>query len=114
MAHTYEELHGMTVAKLREIAQGVEHEALKGFSTMHKDHLLPALCKALGIEGHAHKIAHGEQKTKLKKQIRALKKDRDAAVAAKDYKKAAQARDFIRTYRHRLRRMALMPEKKTA
>ena len=44
MAYTYEQLHVMTVAQLREIAQGIEHEAVQGFSTMHKDHLLPALC----------------------------------------------------------------------
>jgi hypothetical protein len=36
MAHTYEELSAMTVSRLREIAQGIDHEAVKGFSTMHK------------------------------------------------------------------------------
>ena len=70
MAHTYEELKEMTVAQLREIAQGIQHEALQGFSTMHKDHLVPALCKALGIEAHVHLVAHGIEKTKIKQAIK--------------------------------------------
>ena len=54
MSHTYEELKHKTVAELRDIAKGIEHEAVKGASQMNKDHLLPALCKALGIETHEH------------------------------------------------------------
>ena len=45
MAHTYEELHGMTVAQLREVAEGVEHDAVHGYSTMHKEELLPTSCR---------------------------------------------------------------------
>ena len=54
MKHTYEDLHGKTVAELREIAEGIEHEGLHGYTTMHKEELLPALCTALGIEAHEH------------------------------------------------------------
>ncbi len=55
MAYTYEELKGKTIAELREIAKGVEqHEAVQGFSQMNKEHLLPALCKALGVDTHGH------------------------------------------------------------
>src|SRR5688572_17091215 len=50
MAHTYEELKKKTVAELRDIAKDIEHEAVQGFTQMNKDHLLPAICKALGIE----------------------------------------------------------------
>ena len=54
MAHSYEELHKMTVTQLRRIAEGIEHDAVKGFSTMHKEKLLLAICVALGIEAHEH------------------------------------------------------------
>ena len=87
MAHTYEELHKMTVARLREIADGIEHDVLHGYKTMHKEHLVPALCKALGIEAHAHHEVVGINKTAIKAQIRALKVERDAAMQAKDKKK---------------------------
>ena len=48
MAHTYEELSKMTVVELRDIAKDVDHEAVQGATQMNKEHLLPALCKALG------------------------------------------------------------------
>lgn len=83
MAHTYDELSAMTVARLREIAQGVEHEAVKGYSTMHKEKLLPALCHALGIEDHKHHQVVGIDKTAVKMEIRALKKERDDALTHK-------------------------------
>ena len=50
MAHTYEELRKKTVAELRDIAKDIQHDAVQGFSQMNKEHLLPAICKALGIE----------------------------------------------------------------
>ena len=40
MAHTYEELKHKTVVELREIAKGLEHEAVKGYTQMNKDHVL--------------------------------------------------------------------------
>ena len=54
MAHTYEELKKKTVQELREIAKSVQHEAVQGATQMNKEHLLPALCKALGIDTHQH------------------------------------------------------------
>ena len=36
MAHTYDELHAMRVAQLREVAAGIEDDHLSGVSTMHK------------------------------------------------------------------------------
>ena len=50
MAHTYEELKKKTIEDLREIAKGLEHDAVKGYTQMNKEHLLPAICKALGID----------------------------------------------------------------
>ncbi len=64
MAYTYEQLSKMNVADLRKIADGIEHEATKGHSTMHKEKLLPALCIALGIEAHAHHEVIGSTRKK--------------------------------------------------
>ena len=86
MAYTYEELKGKTLAELREIAQTVEqHEAVQGFSQMNKDHLLPALCKALGIDAHVHHHVVGIDKPALKAKIKALKAQRGKALEAHDH-----------------------------
>lgn len=100
MEHTYEELSIKTVAQLREIAEGIESEEVRGFSTMHKEHLLPAICRALGIDAHAHHHVEGLDKTSIKAQIRALKGERDAAVEAHDRKQLKVVRRKI----HRLKR----------
>ena len=92
MAYTFEELKHKTVEELREIAKGVEHEAVKGYSQLNKEHLLPGLCTALGIEMHAHHEVTGINKAKMKTQIQALKKKRTEALAAKDHKKLKQIR----------------------
>ena len=42
MAPTYHDLKLMTVAQLRDMAKGLQHEAVQGYSQMNKDHLLPA------------------------------------------------------------------------
>ena len=48
--YTFEDLSKQTVAQLRKIAVGVEHEALQDPAKMPKEELLAALCQALGIE----------------------------------------------------------------
>jgi hypothetical protein len=104
MAFTYEELSKKNVAELRAIADGIEHEALKGHSTMHKEKLLPALCQALGIEAHKHHQPHGLNKTQVKMEIRALKKKRDAALTAKDRTAYRQILREIHALKNKLRR----------
>jgi hypothetical protein len=84
MSHTYEELKHKTVAELRDIAKGIEHEAVQGYSQLNKDHLLVALCKALGIDTHAHHHAVGIDKAAIKTQIRGLKAKRDEILASKE------------------------------
>ena len=69
MTHTYEELKKKTVAELREIAAGIEHDQLKGYTQMNKEHLLKALCKDLGIDLHEHHIAKSADKAKIKSKI---------------------------------------------
>jgi hypothetical protein len=100
MEHTFDELRHMTVAQLREIARELDHEALHGFSQMHKAELLQAVCTALGVETHEHHEVVGLDKRKLKAQIRALKGERDAALEAHDYARLKLARRRI----HRLKR----------
>lgn len=78
MPHTYEELKSKTVAELRELAAGLDHEAVRGYTQLNKDHLLPALCKALGIEAHEHHAAISAEKDLIKAQMREIK-----AAAAK-------------------------------
>ncbi|HYU80005.1 MAG TPA: hypothetical protein VEK56_13530 [Vicinamibacterales bacterium] len=93
MAHTYEELKKKTVAELREIAKDLHHDSVQGYTQMNKDHLLPALCKALGIDAHEHHAAIAAEKGKVKAQMRELK-----AAAAKAQK------DGDHELLHRLRR----------
>jgi hypothetical protein len=102
MAHTYETLSKMTVAELRSIADGVDHDAVKGHSTMHKEKLLPALCTALGIDPHAHHHVVGKiDKSKIKQEIRALKVKREAAIADHDSAQLAAVRHSL----HHLKRL---------
>ena len=43
MAYTIEELKHKTLADLREIAKGIEHEAVQGYTQLNKQHLITAL-----------------------------------------------------------------------
>ena len=104
MAHTYEELHAMTVAQLREVAEGIEHEAVHGYSTMHKEDLLPALCEALGIEAHEHHEVVGIDKDAVKAKIRELKSQRAALIEAKDSKQLKRVRRKIRGLKRKIRK----------
>ena len=104
MAHTYEELKGKTIDDLREIAKGIEHEAVKGYTQMNKEHLLPALCKALGIEyhKHPHHAAVGIDKGKMKARMHAIKAEKAKAIEGGDNKKLKALR---REYHHLNRRI---------
>ena len=108
MAHTYEELKHKTVAELREIAKGTEHEAVKGYTQMNKDHLLVALCKALGLDAHIHHHHEaGAERTKIKAKIKALKKKRDELLASKGREGLGAILGEIHGLKHRLRRPTL-------
>jgi Rho termination factor, N-terminal domain len=97
--YTYEQLKHKTVAELREIAKGIEHEAVQGYTQLNKDHLIVAIAKALGIQ-HQHHNVIGVDKAGIKAQIRELKKKRDEALNAHDH---AQLKVVRRTI-HRLKR----------
>src|SRR5919109_5286619 len=95
MAYTYDELRGKTVGELRDIAKGLSNEEVQGYSQMNKDHLLPALCHALGIDMHEHHTATGIDKAGIKSKIRMLKKERDAALDAHDHAEVKNIRRHI-------------------
>jgi excinuclease UvrABC helicase subunit UvrB len=105
MSYTYEQLSKMNVNELRKIADGIEHEATKGHSVMHKEKLLPALCQALGIEAHVHHhVVVPINKTKIKTEIKQLKAKREAAIQSKDYNQLKEIRDKIHKLKHTLRK----------
>lgn len=100
MAYTYEELKHKTVAELREIAAGTEHEALQGHTQLNKDHLLQALARAFNIETHQHHEVKGVNKADIKSKIKELKKQRDEAAESHDRARLKSVRRRI----HRLKR----------
>jgi hypothetical protein len=100
MAHTYEVLKGKTVQELRDIAKDVQHEAVQGASQMNKEHLLPALCTALGIDMREHHQVVGIDKPAIKAKMHELQQRRSDALGAHD---AVRLRT-IRRQLHRLNR----------
>ena len=106
MAHTYEELKKKTVAELRDIAKDVHDDAVQGFTQMNKEHLLPALCKALGLDAHEHHAAALAQKTAVKVRMQALKAERLKAREHGDPEKLRQVRREYHALNHELRTSA--------
>jgi hypothetical protein len=99
VAYTYHELKGKTVQELRDIAKTVEqHDAVQGYSQMNKDHLLPALCKALGIDTHEHHAVVGIDKPTIKATMRDLKEKRAAALQSGDS-------DLLKSVRRQIHRL---------
>ena len=96
MAHTYEELKKQTVAQLKELAKENDHEALHGYSTMHKEDLVLALCKALGVDAQAGSADKEEVKEQAQdadevKIESVAKEEVEAEGAEKEPVKAASA-----------------------
>lgn len=104
MDYTFQDLKHKTVADLREIAKGIEHEAVKGYTQLNKEHLLKAICTALHIDMHVHHDVKGLDKSKIKREIRKLKLERDKALEAHDHKKLKQVRTEIKRLKNKLRR----------
>ena len=101
---TYEELHRKTVAELREIAHGLSHEAVQGYTQMNKDHLLPAICRALGIDMHTHHhLETGFDKAKIKARMRELRRQRQNMVESGDPHQLHALRREWHALNHRIR-----------
>jgi hypothetical protein len=97
----YKTISKMTAVQLRE--QLAKYPDVTGVSAMKKDRLVEILCAKLGIDRHTHGTA-AIDKTPIKQRIRALKKERDAAMAAKDAPKLREVIHAIHKEKHRLRR----------
>jgi hypothetical protein len=104
MTYTYEELKTKSVAQLREIAAGIQHDAVQGYTQLNKDHLLPAICKALGLDAHVHHHVVGIDKTAIKAKIHALQKKRDEILAAQDRGELKGVLRQIHDLKRRIRR----------
>lgn len=103
MDYTFNELKHKTVAEMREIAQKIDSEVVKGYTQMNKDHLLEAICKALNIDMYVHHKVVGVNKKKIKNKIQELKKLRDEALAGGDHKKLVHVRSQIKSLKRKLR-----------
>ena len=71
---------------------------------MNKEHLLPALCQAFGLEMHEHHDVVGVDKPAMKLKIRMLKRERDAALEARDHGRLKVLRRQIRRINRDIRR----------
>ena len=103
MAHTYEELKGKTLAELRDIAKDMKHDAVQGYSQMNKDHLLPALCRALAVPLHEHHLIGNFDKAALKARMKKLKSERAAALESGDQEKLKAVRRHLHALNHQIR-----------
>lgn len=104
--HTYEELKKKTIADLREIAKEIQHDAVQGYTQMNKERLLPAICKALGIDAHEHHAAALAQKAAIKAKMRAIKAAVAEAVSRGDGALARGLRRQHHAMNHALRTSA--------
>lgn len=109
MTHTYHDLKIMTLAQLRDIAKDVPHDAVQGFTQMNKEHLLPALCTALGIDAHEHHAAHGALQAATKNRLRELRAKRQQAIEAGDHDLLKSIRREYHHLNHKLRVDARKP-----
>jgi 16S rRNA C967 or C1407 C5-methylase (RsmB/RsmF family) len=105
MAHTltYQDLKKKTIAELRDIAKDIRHDAVLGFTQMNKEHLLPALCQALGIDAREHHVAHGEEKATAHARMHELKKKRQEVIEAGDHAALKAIRREYHHWNHKLR-----------
>jgi len=99
MAFTIEELKRKNITELRDIAKGLDHEAVQGYTQLNKEHLILALAKALGVQ-HTHHDVIGIDKATIKARIKELKIKREAAISAHNHSELKAVRRNI----HRLKR----------
>lgn len=104
----FRDLQKMTVVKLREEALNID--GLTGVHVMKKQELIEALAPKFGIDLEAAIKADREKfagdKSTMKRDIRNLKAQRDAALEDHDLAAVAVARKGIKRHKRALRRMA--------
>jgi hypothetical protein len=99
----WHELEKKKVTELRELAK--DKAGLEGTTGLHKDQLVEVVAEAMGIE-KPHLVVEGINKGKIKKRIRALRSDVQAAIEAKDRTLTRRKRTQIRRLKRRIRRAA--------
>ena len=104
MAYTFEELKKLKLDELRKVASGIEHEAIKGYSQLNKEHLFKAVCTALSIDTHKHHEVVGIDKSSMKARIRAFKKQRNEILVSKDKSSLKKILRQIRSLKHQIRK----------
>ena len=102
-SYTFHDLKEKNVHELREIAKGIEHDAVRGYTQLNKEHLLTAIAKALNIPTHEHHAIGGFDKGANKAQMRELKRQRDAALEAGDSALVHSLRRRIHKLNHQVR-----------
>lgn len=102
------DLQKMTVVKLRE--EALNMGGLTGVHAMKKQDLIEALAPKFGIDLEAvvkaTRAKFAGDKSTMKREIRNLKVQRDAALEDHDLVAVAVARQGIKKYKRTLRRMA--------
>ena len=96
-------LEKMTVKELREMAKDIP--GITGVHAMKKEELLAGIKEARGIKDEPVKRAASSTR-ELKQKIKALKAERQAALEAKDKKKATIFRRRISRLKKKTRRAA--------
>jgi len=98
------ELEKLTAIKLREVAK--EYEQITGTSGMKKEALVNAILEARG-EPLVEVIKDEQTVAQIKKQIREMLKQRDAALEAKDSKKLAAVRKTLKKLKRQTRALVI-------
>jgi protein-arginine kinase activator protein McsA len=96
-------LEKMTVKELREMAKDMP--GLTGVHAMKKEELISGIKEAKGVKDEPLKKAVGSTR-ELKQKIKALKAERQAALEAKDKKKATIFRRRISRLKKKTRHIA--------
>lgn len=100
------DLERLTATKLREIAK--QYEEIKGAHAMKKEQLIIAIRKARGedVISIASSGDAGKRVGTLKKQIKNLREEKEAAQEKRDKKAVTRLRKRIKKYRRLTRRIA--------
>ena len=101
----FHQLRLMTIEQLREVADGIE--GLTGYTQMRKQQLLEQVCQHLKIQMHEHHDVAGIDKGAIKRQIRELKQQRDAALEAHDHDELRRVRRHIHRLKRQIRRATI-------
>jgi hypothetical protein len=70
---------------------------------MNKEHLLPALCTALGIDTHEHAEVVGIDKPAIKSAMRSIKREIDKAIENGDHEQVRALRRQRHSLNHQIR-----------